>query len=144
MTPPRIDPALARDVAKQLDRRRIRRRLLVWTTLLAAVVVAAMYLTCGHGFGLGGAGPGSDEGPGPGSVKALVAAKRCALRVAAAGITVDGKPMPRDEAAAACKATGGADVVVTGDARQGDWKDLRAALETAGVTDIVVHQPPRH
>ena len=143
MTPPRVDPALARDVARQLDRRRIRRRLLTWTVLLAAAVVAAMYLTCGHGFGLGGAGPGSGEGPGPGSVQALTGAKRCAIRVAAAGITVDGKPMLRDEAAAACKATAGADVVVTGDAREGDWNDLRGALTTAGVTDIVVHEPPR-
>ena len=140
MTSPRVDPQLARDVAKQLDRRRIRRRLLVWTALLAIVVVAAMYLTCGHGFGLGGAGPGSGEGPGPGSVKALTGAKRCAIRVTAAGITVDGKPRPRDEVVAACAATAGADVVITGDARQGEWKDLEAALRAASVSDIVVRQ----
>lgn len=139
MTPPRIDPQLARDVAKQLDRRRLRRRLLVWTALLAAAVVAAMYLTCGHGFGLGGVGPGSGEGSGPGSVKALSAAKRCAIRVTASGITVDGKPMLRDAAVTACAASSGADVTVTGDAPEREWKDLRAALEAARVPDIVLH-----
>ncbi len=145
MTPPRVDPALARDVAKQLDRRRMRRRLLVWTMLLAAVVVAAMYATCGSGFGLGGAGPGSGEGAGPGSgeIKALAGPQRCAIRVAASGITVDGKPALRDEAVAACAKAAGADVVITGDAREGDWNDLRSALGTAGITDIVVHEPPR-
>jgi hypothetical protein len=142
---PRTDPALARDVAKHLDRRRIRRRLLVWTALLAAVVVAAMYATCGQGFGLGGAGPGSGEGSGPGSgaVKALAGPKRCAIRVTAAGIYLDGKPALRDEAVATCKAAAGADVVITGDAREGDWNDLRSALGIAGVRDIVVRQPPR-
>jgi len=148
MTPSRIDPQLSRDVAKQLDRRRIRRRLLVWTMMLAAAVAAAMYLRCGHGFGLGGAGPGSGEGAGPGSgpgsAQGLTGPKRCAIRVAASGITVGGKPMLRDEAAAACAATPGADVVITGDAREGDWKDLRGALTTAGVTDIVVHDPAHH
>ena len=139
-----MDPQLTRDIAKQIDRRRLRRRLLVWTMLLAAAVVAAMYLRCGAGFGLG-AGPGSGEGAGPGSgpgsAQGLTGAKRCAIRVAASGITVDGKPMLRDEAAAACAATAGADVVVTGDARQGDWADLRSALVTAGVTDIAERNP---
>jgi hypothetical protein len=139
MTPPRIDPAFTRDVAKQLDRRRMRRRLLVWTALLAVAVVAAMYVTCGHGFGLGGAGPGSGDGPGP--VKALTSPTHCAIRVSAAGITVDGKPMLRDEAVTACAAASGADVVITGDAREGEWTDLQAALQAARVTYVVVHRP---
>ena len=142
MTPPRMDPQLTRDIAKQIDRRRMRRRLLVWTMLLAAAVVAAMYLRCGAGFGLG-AGPGSGEGAGPGSVQGLTGPKRCAIRVAANGITVDGKAMLRDEAVTACAKTAGADVVVTGDAREGDWNDLRSALGTAGVTDVVVHEPAK-
>lgn len=132
----RLDPTLARDVAKQLDRRRMRRRLLLWSALLALVAAAAMYLRCGDGFGLGGSGKGPGEG---GEAKKLAVPARCSLRVAKAGITVDGKPMLRDEAVAACKAAGAADVVVTGDAREGDWKDLRGALETAGVTEITVH-----
>jgi hypothetical protein len=137
------DPQLARDVAKQLDRRRLRRRLAVWSTLLAGAAAAALYLRCGTGFGLGGTGQGiadlGDEDP----PRADGGPRRCAIRVAAAapdttGITVDSKPMTRDEAVAACKAAGAADVIVTGDAREGDWKELRAALETAGVTDISV------
>jgi len=134
------DPRLARDVAKHLDRRRMRRRLVGWTAILALGVVAAMYLTCGRGFGLGGAGKGSGEGPG--SARALVAPRRCAIRVTVRGITVDGKPAPRDEAVAACKATAGADVVVTGDARQGDRDDLLGALNAAGVPAFLRDQPP--
>jgi len=137
--PPRTDPRLARDVAKHLDRRRMRRRVVVWTALLAAVIAASMYLTCGHGFGLGGAGEGPGEGPG--SARPLTGPRRCTVRVAATGITVDGKAMSRSQAVAACKAAGGADVLVTGDAREGEWKALKAALESA-VTDIVVHEPP--
>lgn len=133
----RVDPQLARDVAKQLDRRRIRRRLLVWTVLAAAIAAAVMYLRCGSGLGLGG---GQGPGPGPGEARRMTEEpKRCAIRVAKDGVTVNGKPMLRDEAVAACKAAGGADVIVTGDAREGDWAELRGALETAGVTDIAVH-----
>jgi hypothetical protein len=135
------DPRLARDVAKHLDRRRIRRKLVLWTVVLALLAAAARYLTCGHGFGLGDLGKILGEGSGSGSVHTVVAPARCAVRVTTSGITVDGKPMQRDEAAAACKATSGAEVVVTGDAREGDWKDLKSALEAAGVKDIVVHQP---
>jgi len=137
-SPPRGD-RFARDVARQLDRRRLRRRLLLWVALLVVVALAALYLRCGGGLGLG---TGSGNGDGPRSPRPLAAPARCALRVAAAGITVDGKPMGRDEAVAACKATTGADVVITGDAREGDWKELNSALGAAGVTDIVVHQPP--
>src|SRR5262249_11372601 len=92
----------------------------------------------GSGLGLGGGGDEAD----PSSVRSLTGPRRCAIRVAPAGITVDGKPMSRDEAVAACKATAGADAVITGDAREGDWRALRAARETAGVKDIYVHQPP--
>src|SRR5262249_37630803 len=135
-TPGTSDKHFARDVARQLDRRRMRRRMTIWSALLAIVVAAAAYLRCGHGFGLGG---GGDEA-GPGSMRSLAGPRRCAIRVAPAGITVDGKPMSRDEAVAACKATAGADAVITGDTREGDWKQLRAALEAAGVKDIFVHQ----
>lgn len=134
------DKQHAREVARQLDRRRMRRRLVLWTMLLAVVAAAALYLRCGGG--LGGLGLGNPQGvgdfDGQGTSRVDTGPRRCAIRVSAAGITVGGTPMPRDQAVAACKATKGADVVVTGDAREGDWKDLRAALEAAGVTDITV------
>jgi hypothetical protein len=118
----------------------MRRRLTGWTALLAAVVAGAMYLRCGQGFGLGGAGKGPGEGPG--SVRPLTEPRRCAIRVTAGGITVDGKSMLRDQAVEVCKAAAGADVVITGDAREGNGADLLTALQTAGVTNIVVHKPP--
>jgi hypothetical protein len=36
----------------------------------------------------------------------------------------------------------GADVVITGDAREGDGQALVRALKAAGIADIVVHEPP--
>ena len=90
--------------------------------------------TTGKGLGLGGG-----SGPGDGEERRGIAAipdagpTRCAIRLSAAGITVEGKAATQAEAIAACKATTGADVLVTGDARQGDWDDLRAALEAAGI-----------
>jgi hypothetical protein len=129
------DKRFVRDVAKQLDRRRMRRRMTIWSALVALVVAAAGYLRCGSGFGVGtGTGTGKEAGTEP--VRPVAGPRRCALRVALAGITVDGKPMSRDEAVAACKKTTGVDAVVTGDAREGDWGELRAALVAAGVQDI--------
>jgi hypothetical protein len=134
------DRQFARDVAKQIDRRRMRRRMTVWSALLALVVAAATYLRCGSGFGVG-TGTGGTGGNDSSPVRPVAGPKRCAVRVAPTGITVDGKPMSRDDAVAACKAATGADIVVTGDAREGDWQDLRAALEAAGVKDISLRQP---
>jgi len=131
------DQDFAKDVAKQLDRRRMRRKLALWAAFVALIALAVSYVTCGQGFGLGGKGKGAGKGEGPGSGSALVTdagPTRCSLRIAAAGITVDGKAATRDAAVTACKATAGADVIVTGDARQGDWDELKAALEAAGVT----------
>jgi hypothetical protein len=111
--------------------------------LLAAVAAGALYLRCGAGFGLGGGGLG--PGDGDRSPRRVATGLRCAIRVTPNGIAVDGKRMTRDQAVAACKAVGGADAIVTGDAREGDWKELLAALHAAGLTDIVVrevHTPP--
>ena len=139
---PNLDRRFAKDVARQLDRRRMRRRLLVWLLVLAALVVAALYLTCGRGFGLGGKGKGEGSGSGPGSgegsVSPLMSAvdagpRRCEVRVAASGITVDGKPATVAEAVTACKTATAAEVLVTGGARQGDWEDLKAAFDGAGI-----------
>lgn len=128
---------LARDVASELESRRRRRRLLFflfWAVLIAAAI---LYVRCGRGFGLGGEGAGSGEGSGPGTSTAgsetTAGPKRCVVRVSSEGIIVDGKKLARDEAVAACKQTEGAMITVTGDARQGDWDELRTALEAAGV-----------
>jgi hypothetical protein len=119
-----------RRLAKELDRRRTRRRILVLMTLLAGAIAAAMYLRCGTGFGIGGkgAGEGGTATKTPGD-----AAVRCSIRLGATGITVDGKSMTRDEAIAACKGKIGADVLITGDSRQGDWDELRGSLEAATI-----------
>ena len=133
MTSRADDKQLAKDVAKQLDRRRFRRRVLFLAAFVGAIVIAVLYLTCGRGWGIGGAGKGEGSGPGTATPAADAGPRRCAIRVTATGLIVDGKPAARDAAVAACKGTEGADVVVTGDARQGDWDDLRAALEAAGI-----------
>ena len=116
--------------------RRRRRKLLFFVVWAAAIVAALLYLRCGRGWGTGGKGEGKGAGQGPGSGPGSAASqgpKRCVIRVSAKGIVVDGKDMKQDEAVAACKRTEGALVTVTGDARQGDWDELRAALEEAKV-----------
>ena len=126
----------AKDIAKQLDRRQMRRKLLVLAAVVAAIIAAITYLTCGQGFGLGGKGKGSGSGAGsgPGSAIAVDAGpRRCEIRIAASGTTVDGNIATPEQIVTICKATTGADVVVTGDARQGDWDTLRAALEAANI-----------
>jgi hypothetical protein len=136
------DNQFAKDVAKQLDRRRLRRKLVLFGLFIAAIGLAITYLTCGRGWGLGGAGKGEGSGPGPGSgtvARADAGPDRCSIRVTADGIAVDGAPATRAAAVAACKATTGADVVVTGDARQGDWDALRTALEAAKVPIYTKH-----
>jgi hypothetical protein len=133
------DRQFARDVAKQLDRRHLRRRMTLWSALLALVAAAAMYLRCGNGLGLGGLAGGGGQG----EQQPLAGPRRCAVRIAASGITVDGRPMTRADAVSACKAAGGAEVTVTGDARHGDRQALLAALHAAGVQgkDLVIHEP---
>ena len=137
---PPLDRRFAKDVAKQLDRRRVRRKLLFWAALVGAIVLAVVYLTCGRGWGLGGKGKGegSGAGSGPGSAAPLLSAvdagpRRCEVRIAASGITVDGKPATVAEAVTACKTATAAEVLVTGGARQGDWEDLKAAFDGAGI-----------
>lgn len=121
----------AKDVAKELEKRSRRRKLTGLAVVGALVALAISYLQCGSGFGLGG-GKGKGEGEGISSVKAPEPV-RCTVRVSAEGIFVDGNKTTRDEAVKLCKKTEGAMVTVTGDARQGDWDELRAALEAVGV-----------
>jgi hypothetical protein len=103
--------------------------------LLAAAI---LFVRCGTGWGVGGGnGNGVGKGPGAGSGKgkgsAAAQPQRCTVRVTAEGILVDGAKKTRDQAVAICKKTDGAMVTVTGDARQGDWDELRAALQAVGV-----------
>lgn len=131
--PPQVPTA--KEVAKQLDRRQRRRKLVLLLALAAAIAAAIVYGTCGHGWGLGAGGEGKGEG-----TKTTVDAgpRRCAITVAAEGITVDGAKLTRPDAVTACtKAGGGADVIVTGDAREGDWKELEAALRAAKIEVFV-------
>lgn len=138
MTTP--DKQLAKDVAKNLDRRRMRRRAVTFVGLAAAIALAVTYLTCGRGWGIGGTGKGESEALGSAIVRDA-RPRRCMIRISAAGITVDGKPAKQKAAIAACKDTAGADVVVTGDARQGDWDDLRTALEHANIAVYKLGRP---
>ena len=135
MTPPSNDRRLARDVAKHLDRRRLRRKLLLVALLIAAIVLAFTRLSCGHGFGFGSGGAGSGTSDNPPTAPR---APRCAIRISATGLTVDGKPATRNRAIAICRAAHGAEVIVTGDARQGDWDDLRAAFNAASIPIVSV------
>jgi hypothetical protein len=124
----------ADDVAKALHKR-MRRRKLTFFAIGAALIAALVYfVTCGHGFGLGGQGKGS--GVRPGVVAASDAGPtRCTVRVDKNGYSVDGKVnATREDVVEACKKTGAAEVTVTGDAREGSWTDLKAALESAHVT----------
>ena len=140
---PTVDRSLAKDVAKHIDRRQMRRKLLLWALFVGAIVLAAMYLTCG----LGGKGKGEGKGPGDGSgpVQPLLSPadagpRHCAVRIALNGISVDGKPATVEEAVTACKGAAAAEVLVTGGARQGDWEDLKAAFERAEIR-ILLEEP---
>ncbi len=136
MTDKPIQIPTAKDVAKALDRRQRRRKVVLLLALAAAIAAAILYGTCGHGWGLG---KGTGEGEGSGTTTAVDAGpRRCKLVVAAEGITVDGAKTTRDEAVTACKQAGaGAEVIVTGDAREGDWKELEAALTAAKIEVFV-------
>lgn len=130
------DSALAKNVAKELDAQRRRRKLRTYAVFGVLLVAAIMFVRCGSGWGLGGNGKGDGKGPGKGPGSGATkgsAAQRCTVRVSAEGIFVDGAKKSRDEAVSLCKKTDGAMVTVTGDARQGDWDELREGLQAVGV-----------
>jgi hypothetical protein len=109
-------------------------RLLIWAAIAGLVALAILYWRCGGGFGIG-AGDSVGRGKGVGDVAKVVDAgpTTCKLRLSSVGITVDGRKVTEAEAVAACKAAGAAEIVVTGDAKQGEWESLRGALDEAGV-----------
>ncbi|MBK9030567.1 MAG: hypothetical protein IPL61_04375 [Myxococcales bacterium] len=124
----------------RLTRRGRIRRALFWIGVAAALVIAVLLIRCRGGFGVGGGGGrGLGGGAGRGTVAkpAPTPAPRCALRVDAAGITVDGQPATIATAVTACRAAGGAEVTVAGDARQGTWTELEAALAAAAIATHV-------
>ena len=129
------------------EKKRRWRKLILLSLLVALIALAVTFVTCGHGFGLGGGGgtghsPGSGSGSASASAPASAAKKasvpRCQVRVDASGIHVDGKDFDQPGAIAACKPAGAADVLVTGDATQGTWDQLRAALDQAGIATYVL------
>ena len=127
-----VDKKFAKTVAKEIDRRRMRRRLFTLLAILGLLIAAVLFLRCGSGWGTGGKGEGKG-GTKVGSAAVDAGPVRCAIRLTAKGLTVDGKQATREQAIATCKKTSGADVLITGDSRQGDWDELRAALEAANI-----------
>ena len=107
----------------------------------------------GLGWGLGGRGKGDEgggggggtgDGAGPSPPSTSYASRRqCKVRIAAAGISVDGKPATVEEAVTVCKSTAGAEVLVTGGAREGDRQDLKAAFQRAGIQIGWIEPKPR-
>ena len=124
----------ARDVAKQIERRAARRKWMWRSVIAGIVVIAIVYLRCGRGWGLGGSGSGSGSGNGSGSGVATAPADArtsCTIHVATTGVTVDGKAATREQAVDACRGLL-AHVDVDGNVREGDWLELREALDAAG------------
>jgi hypothetical protein len=69
----------------------------------------------------------------PPTAVAAATPERCAIRLTARGIFVDGDPMQRAQAIARCKQRTGALVELAADADAAAWTELRAALVAAGV-----------
>jgi hypothetical protein len=123
-----------KDVARELERRRRRRRVAWFAAWAVAVAVAVLYVRCGRGWGLGsGTGDGSGSGARVGSAEAA----RCRVRIDAAGVMANGVRVSREGAVVACREVGAAELVVAGDAREGDVRALEAALDAAGIATTV-------
>lgn len=149
---------------ERTERKPKKTRWAVRGVLAALILMALAYLRCGSGFGLGGGwGVGDDEdqreGQGSGAGTGMItrqddpkappsplvgeqpAPARCQLRLDGNGLWLLGatgqEQVEAAAAVAACQRAGGADVVVTGDAKQGAWDELKRALDEAGVASFV-------
>jgi hypothetical protein len=90
-------------------------------TLIAGGGALAWLLLHGGGGGADGKSPG------------VPAVAPCALRLDARALTIDGRDTTTDDAIARCRASGHAEVVITGDAIAGVADQLLAALARAGI-----------
>jgi len=70
--------------------------------------------------------------------KSQLPPRRCKIRIASGGISVDGRAVTVEEAIAACRSAKDVEVLVTGGARDGDYEDLEAALRKAGIRWVKV------
>lgn len=134
---------------------------------LILMALAYLKCGAGFGLGSGGwgqreedrEGEGEGEGKGRGDGTAMVtkqdeptapakplvgevpAPARCQLRLDGSGLWQLGatgqEKLEVAAAVAACKQAGGADVIVTGDAKQGAWDELKRALDDEGVASFV-------
>jgi hypothetical protein len=91
----------------------------------------------GGGFGLGGRGKGKpSDAPPP--------AGPCHLRLDSRALTLDGREVSNDDAIATCRASGHAEVLITGDAIAGVADQLLAALKRADVAIALVKPATNH
>lgn len=123
----------AKEVARELDRRHRRRRLIILGGWAVLVVLAALYLRCGRGWGLGGGSGGT--GGGAGSAAQPEKPHRCDVRVTANGYELGGHLATADDVVGKC--VQGVDVIISGAARQGDWDTLRKRLDAAHISTFV-------
>lgn len=98
--------------------------------------------------GLGSGGRDGRGGPQPPQVPPPVPPPtpkplRCSIRIAAAGVTVDGKPATIAQVVKACEGVADVELVVTGGARQGDIDEVETALRAAGVAFKRREQQPQ-
>ena len=100
--------------------------------LIAGGGALAWFLLHGGGFGLGGGGGAPADAPSP--------AEPCRLRLDSRTLTLDGRQVTSDDAIASCRASGRAELLVTGDAIAGVADQLLAALKRAGVA-VAIKNP---
>ena len=100
--------------------------------LIAGGGALAWLLLHGRGFGLGGGGSEASETPPP--------AGPCHLRLDSRALTLDGREVASDDAIASCRASGRAELLITGDAIAGVADQLVAALKRAGVA-VAIKNP---
>jgi hypothetical protein len=85
-----------------------------------------------HGGGLGLGGRSSEDAPPPEGP--------CHLRLDSRALTLDGREVTNDDALASCRASGRAELLITGDAIAGVADQLVAALKRVGVA-VAIKNP---